>query len=157
MSAAQRETAEWVAKHHKHLDAFINMKNENKQLGFLSNAGLPLLEGVGHVESWLLTRHVTAVAQGTAVVKKVREEAAAFFLLGAAADAAGKHYARSGEADIRESAMEGVTMLFEALNTKGDPMNLRERLRLEASTSELQRHVATALLLSMPLANPGVD
>ena len=129
MTAHQRETAEWIRQHQKHLETFIAIKKEDAQLGFLSTpAGLKLLEGVGFFETWLLTRHVQQVAKGSAVVKKVRDEAMAFFLLGAAADAAGNHYAKSGEASIQESAVEGINMLYEALNTKGDPMNLRSAM-----------------------------
>lgn len=119
------ELARWVARYSKHLDAYFEMKNQHAQLGFLSAAGMPLLEGVAHVEGWLLTRHVHAIANGTAKAKQLQEEAYSFFLLGAAADSAGNHYAQSGEEDIEASAKEGVLRLFEALNAEGDPMNLR--------------------------------
>lgn len=129
MTAHQRETAQWISNHQKHLESYISLKKEDSQLGFLSTpAGLKLLEGVGFFETWLLTRHANQVAKGTAQVKKVREEAHAFFLLGAAADAAGNHYTRTGEADIATSAVEGINMLHEALNTQGDPMNLRSTM-----------------------------
>ena len=110
------------------LEQYAKLKSEKKQLEFLGGAGLALLEGVGHAETWYFTRHVLGVARGTAEWRKVQDEAAGFFLLGAAADAAGNHYARNPEC-ILVSSREGVRMLEGGLNQKGDPAGLRATMQ----------------------------
>lgn len=112
----------------KALKMLAGMRDEATTLQFLSKSPA-LIEGIAHVRAWFFERHVGMLKNGKTA--EVQDEAAAFFLLDAAADAARAHYAKTQK--LEGAALEGVRMLSMGLGAKGDPVGIRNNISAHAN------------------------
>jgi serine/threonine protein kinase len=103
------------------LESYARQRDETASLRVLAHHDI-LLEYIMHCRTWFFQRHVNmAMRQKNATI---REEAAAFFLLDAAADAARSYFARHPE-DVTAAALKGLWILAADLSNQADPMGLR--------------------------------
>ena len=123
------------------LERFARQRDETTCLRHLAQHTV-LLEYVVHSRTWFFNRHVQlAMKQKHATV---REEASAFFLLDAAADAARSHFSRHPE-EVTASALKGLWILAADLSNAADPVGLRATVsqRVTAWHSLVKQHSET--------------
>ena len=127
----------FVSANRDPLKALAGMRNEQQVLMHLGR-NTQLLEGVAHVRAWFFDRHLAACKSKTAsLAATVQDEAAGFFLLDAAADAARATFMEMETPDIKKAATMGVNMLATALLANGDTAGIRAGLsvRVDSWTS----------------------
>ena len=123
------------------LESLAKKRDETECLRHIAHHEI-LLEFIVHCRSWFFQRHVNFAARGKHAT--VREEAAVFFLLDAAADAARSYFARHPE-DVTAAALKGIWILAADLSNAADPMGLRACIsqRVTAWLSLVKQHGET--------------
>jgi hypothetical protein len=117
---------QYVSANKEALRCLAALRDEHQVIQHLSRH-LVLLEGIAHARAWFFDRHVAASKSSRAdLFAQIQDEAAAFFLLDAAADAARAAFETSN--DIQAAAAAGVSMLARGLEAAGDPVGIRARL-----------------------------
>jgi hypothetical protein len=111
----------FVHKQAKVIKAYSIIRDEQAALRFLSRH-VQLMTDVGHVRQWFFERHLTLIGK-LGYANEVDDEAAAYFLLDAAAHAARQFLARNPE-HVVASAHEGIRMLEAAVRAPGDPVGV---------------------------------
>ena len=122
----------FVRQNRDALRVLVSLRDEFDVLNHL-NANKVLLEGIAHVRAWYFDRHLAAFksksgAKGASFDGTVCDEAAGFFLLDAAADAARSHFMSGDCQSVEHAAAMGVQMLAAALNAPDDPVGVRGSL-----------------------------
>ena len=116
----------FVSSNKEALKALSAMRDEQQVIQHMRKHKV-LLEGIAHVRAWYFDRHLAAIKSNRSeMVDVVHEEAAGFFLVDAAADAARSHFFQSQ--DIKEAAAAGVKMLAMGLSAAGDPVGIRTNM-----------------------------
>ena len=136
----------FVAQNKEALKALAAMRNEQEVLVHLGR-NTQLLEGVAHVRAWYFDRHLAACKSKTAsMAATVQDEAAGFFLLDAAADAARNAFMQMPTPDIKKAAVTGVNLLAAALLANGDAVGVRSGLsmRIQAWTAMVKQAAGAA-------------
>ena len=126
------------------LKGLASLRDEQNVIVHLKNNKI-LLEGIAHCRAWFFDRHFAAIKSGRAEMEEtVHEEAAGFFLLDAAADAARAHYFQCQ--NIKEAATVGVRMLGQGLSAQGDPIGIRTSMatRIELWIGLVKQAVAAS-------------
>ena len=133
---------EFILKNKESLEHLRKMRDERAVLEHLARNSA-LLEGVAHVRAWYFDRHV-AVAKAGRLSAAVDDEAAGFFLLDAAADAARAHVFKTS--NVKQAASVGVKMLSAGLASPDDPVGIRASLgaRVEAWNALVKRAAAAS-------------
>ena len=124
-SAAEGYQA-FVAEHAAVLEAYVDVRDNQAALRVLHDRPA-LVDGVAHVRQWFYERHVEPTpphGEKPSRALGMREEAELFFLVDSAAHAALRHYWMVPGTSVEAAALQGVTMLMQALAAPGDPVGV---------------------------------